>query len=158
MRPRFSLFTLLAVTAYLAVALAGLMFPQSVWNAMIVHGWALLVAWMGIIAFSERSAKSAFAGAFVVTVLAYAAASIFDPLTPLLALSAESRPRMPHELVFRWLARQMSPATREFWDHETAYRRWALANCSLACGVLGGCLAAWRYRRIEKHAISDKRA
>ena len=83
-------------------------------------------------------------------ILAYAAAAVFDPTTPFLALSAESRPKMPHEFVFDVMARKMSPATREFFVHETAYRRWALANTSLAISVLGGCLALWRYRRMER--------
>lgn len=158
MKPRFSILALMGIMAYVAVHIAGLTFPLSWWNSISFYLWVLLVAWASIEAFSSKSKRSAFAGGLLMATLSYCAAASFEGELSAGLYGNNSGPhiKMPHDHLEHLLDQSMDqtiaiglPPVKELLRKEAIHRS-AVVLSSIALGLLGGCLALWRYRRLER--------
>lgn len=143
MKPRFSILTLLAITTYVAVTIAGILDPTSVGSV------AIFLVWMAaVIVFASRAAGSscqqqAFARGFMAVCLICVSAAMLckNPVGAILAMIYES---------------SLFPMLTENGDIAHAYVRLAMAHGSLALGFLGGYLSVRRYRNLERRIQCER--
>lgn len=155
MKPRFSILALMGVTAYVAVVVAAINTPTNqVVNAMAFYCWLAATIALAVLGAQSTSAVTVFARGCLFTSLIYFVVgwSGIDFLLP--------GPEMPNQYLSEWLsdrAKGMTPPAgsskhqHEFYASEYIWRHM-LHNCSLAFGLVGGCLALWRYRVLERRA------
>lgn len=162
MRPRFSILTLLSVTSYVAVALAGLKL-ESVWNQIHYVLTILVLIGLGIEGSAARSAR----GAFAMGMLA-AAVVMFATTTATVRISGDAATD------FTWHVYGMADESGfsqhsafNHWlkDREAALSppvasarlvRWLNCSGSLLFGLLGGYAALLRYRVLERRTKLQK--
>ncbi|MDZ4780127.1 MAG: hypothetical protein SGJ19_07745 [Planctomycetia bacterium] len=151
MKPRFSILALLGVTAYLAVAAAGLIYPLSIWNTLSFCLWIAVLAALAIEGANSNSGGSTFARGMLATCLIYVAvATLYEGRDYVDERFLDSEKRaMPHYAILL-----MSPEPR--WEYEDygelnlKLYRCGVANASFNFGLLGGSLALWRYRVLQR--------
>lgn len=154
MRPHFSILGLLAVTAYIALAVGGLRSPLSLAGSIALYGWLALMFTLSVSASGASSRRSAFARAALAASIAYIAASHFQrsPDYPQRGVVFE----LPHRLIYL-IEFDDRPPFRQFpfnvrvtegkLDVSIYRERVATAHGSLLFGLLAGCIATWRFDR-----------
>lgn len=160
MKPRFSILALLGFTAYSAVAIAGLVDPDSIWNSMCFYLWLLLLVGLAVLASTSSPPQSNFAACCLAVTLIYTIAAVVAHCEDggywmaLIGTGEESEHTwMPH--LFAIDLFQLAHPTFDFEDEQffpwnARMYRWAVCNTSLAFGLLGGYVALWRYRVLER--------
>lgn len=149
---RFSILTLFGVTAYVAVAIMGIVEPDSIWNSANVFIWILVLVSLAIKAFSSPLPQSRFAAATFTFTLIYCTAAVLVNLEYRGGHSMQIR--MPLFVEHLYYSIHPDPnyddiRTSQFVVWNWTVLRWALCNTSLAAGLLGGCLTLWRFRVLE---------
>lgn len=134
MKLRYSILTLLAVTTYIAVVIAGLVEPTR------LGGGAIYALWIGALmicanfAAGEASPKRAFARGFMVVCLVCVA----------LAMLA----RRPGEALLASIEENgILVIDSEYYQAALSYAQLGLAHASLLLALSVGCIAVWCYRR-----------
>ncbi len=163
MKFRFSILTLLALTAWTAVCFAAFRAQMSGWMVVVYLLWFAILAAVAVTAAQRTSPQAVFArGVFLFTLLYNATLWTHDGY-----FMKETRQwPMPHLLVAKVVldmdtlspyAVVISPPgtsgfnfiSGEEIDRRANVSQLAFCNVSLAFGLLGGCLALWQYRRRE---------
>ena len=152
MKPRFTILTLLGVTAYVAVNIAGISNPLSNWFQA-----AVLAFYVTMIYLTVRSMEPA-------TNVHVKIARVILACSFLYYYIGTSRGGAPHE----WLAELLlslrdvsaDPLYEELNgrlielpprdDSEMRVRRLVYFNTTLVAGIAGGAIALWRYRVLER--------
>jgi len=179
MKPRFSMLTLLAATAYLALVFAGLKEPLGWWRSAGTMAWLLVLAYLIAMAMDARHRPSAIFGRSAVgCILAYGlltwlpiplAAGMEAPRYVPFRTAPERIDVLPHQWFALWWAdesaanpsRLTAPLQTPYTSQMQAVSVWQLPqtkaveviaalNCSLAFGLFGGSLALWRCRALEQ--------
>ncbi len=162
MKLQFSILWLLVLTTYLGVATAALMSPD-----LSAAGQANFYAWFGVLGYAalvgcgfEASRRTAFARGVAAFTILYMVATPTGT-----NLIMDSWADLPHDYVVRSIIGPEIPNGTVIVDEEAFlqqefYRNGLTAvaelNFSLLFGLLGGCLAAWRYGRQESREQSQK--
>jgi hypothetical protein len=153
MKPRFSILSLLNITAYAATVAAAIAYPDSIWWMVNLGLLLVIMMWWLAEAIDGRGVQSVFAGWLIASALIYFLVAAFDGSS-----FGDSRrtsgPRLP--LPHRLLEQLGEPvATIGGPKAHPVVEGIAMANTSLACGLLGGSFFAWRYRVRERQLNSD---
>ncbi|MDZ4783984.1 MAG: hypothetical protein SGJ19_27365 [Planctomycetia bacterium] len=166
MKPKFSILTLLGITAYVAVNSSAFLYPMSAWvpaafwlSVAIMAGWAVVAAQL-------TTPRTVFARGALLFSLIYA--------TSVIRTDGENGiVKMPHDYMLdalNWfhgdiLAEGMadygstSEGVPSFYyarvkrSNLTSVARYEVA---LMAGVVGGSLALWHYQRKERRANQEK--
>ncbi len=159
MKPRFSILTLLGITAYVAVNVAALQRPGTGWSNVAFFMWLAILVIAAIHAAQESSGITVFARGMVLVTLVYGAATFVYRMVHF------DQPPLPHVYVAGVIQRltSESPYPKDrFWFDPFAVGTSnlqvylvAFQNVSLALGLLGGSLALWRYRVLERRAAKE---
>lgn len=162
MKPRFSILTLLGSTAYIAVAMAAFRDPYSI--AYVTNIWA----WLAVLVYAVIAASSGGVERTRVFAIAFAACAVLYTLADwhLQSLSDDSVD-MPSQFLVDPIA---GPPIRSWGEEDCELekvvvqeefrkdiRRLVGMNSSLVFGVLGGVLALWRYRVLERREKNKAR-
>lgn len=158
MKPRFSILTLLALTTWFALSFAALRSPPSspisAWMIVAYIYWYVILAFFAVHASQRSSTHSIFARGALLFALIYSAA--FWSRDGYFSDSSDWP--LPHTCVADKLIEWTTPAVpqnlRAEINRQQCIRRLATCNVALAFGVLGGCLAVWQYRRLERREIA----
>lgn len=157
---RFSLLSVFAITAYIAILSAALLWPLSNWPHIGVLAWLFLLLYFIAIAVDpSNGSRSTVARAIVVSILAYVLLSSNDVYF--------YETGLPHHWFTLWwsvlrereiaaaLSRAGQPpsATFALGALPQSMRIFSLLNCSLLFGLLGGAMTAWRIRRSNSAAL-----
>jgi hypothetical protein len=148
MKPRFSILSLLGVTAYIATVAAAIAYPDSIWWLVNLGLLLVIMIWWLAEAIDGRGVQSVFAGWLIASALIYFIVAAFDA-SSVGNSRRPSGPRLP--LPHRLLEQLAEPvATIGGPKAHPVVEAVAIANTSLACGLLGGAFFAWRYRVRER--------
>jgi hypothetical protein len=160
MKPTFSILTVLGFTAYAGLAFASFRDAYSVAGQLSVYAYLGMLAYAAIVAASERatSPRGAFAGAFLGLAIAY---SIVD-VGPGQLLQGSPALDLPHSHIVDLIVGPEPTTQVMFGDDGGAMalrvlerqevRYISSMHFSVLFGLLGGCLALWRYRVQERWA------
>ncbi|MDZ4780329.1 MAG: hypothetical protein SGJ19_08760 [Planctomycetia bacterium] len=139
MKPRFSILTLLGITAYLALVIAGLL--SEVWNVVAIAVWAIGTLLLFAVVTGQASGQVQFARGFV-------AGLTWSGITFLFTV----------KLWQRWLY-DAANALRESFNttlNISELETHILQLIATAIGLVFGTLACWRYRVLERRANQVK--
>ncbi len=179
MNLRFSMLTLLAAMAYIALVFAGLKEPLGWWRSAATLAWLLVLAYLIAMAMDARHRPSAIFGRTAVgCILAYGlltwlpiplSAGMESPNYMQFKRAPERVDALPHHWLAHWWANESAanpsrltvPLQTQYTYQVQAVSVWQLPqtkaveliaalNCSLAFGLIGGGLALWRYRAQER--------
>jgi hypothetical protein len=158
MKPRFSILTLLGVTAYVGLSIAAIRDPLSIWSSISFLAWFGVVTFIGIYALIEKGPRAAYFGGMFVTILAYSVAASVEANVGENDWGSRliDQIAMPHNWLHEYIGNTKDPefmlSRKDVLDHLTyrVARRWSVTQCSLVFGMIGGCLAFWRYRVLER--------
>lgn len=156
MKPRFSILTLLGITAYVAVNVAALQKPDSGWTIIVFYTWLAILAFASINAAQPSSPAAVFSRGFVFVALVYGASTFVYRMVTL------GQPPLPHIYLTDFIHSLMTGDGRgPRFDPFAASPALALYlvpfhNVSLIFGLFGGSLALWRYRRLERRELQEK--
>ncbi|MDZ4783191.1 MAG: hypothetical protein SGJ19_23335 [Planctomycetia bacterium] len=138
MKPKFSILTLLGITAYVAVAIAGVVSPVGHYVGLGL--WAVGTLMVFVVATGVASDRVIFSRGFV-------AGSTWGLLMLMLNLTWESHFYEAAEALRRMLTSPIDSRTIEL----------NLMQFSVTCiGLLTGYLALWHYRWQERRAKKEK--
>ncbi|MDZ4780126.1 MAG: hypothetical protein SGJ19_07740 [Planctomycetia bacterium] len=156
MKPRFTLLTLLGVIAWVAVNAAALRINGDAWSNVAFFIWLAILVVAAIYAAQDSSGITVFARGMVLVTLVYGAATFVYRMVHF------DQPPLPHVYVagaIQSLTSEWPYPNDRFWFDPFAagtgnLRIYLVAfqNVSLAFGLLGGSLALWRYRLLERRA------
>jgi hypothetical protein len=132
MKPRFSIFSLLVVTFYAAIAVAGVVDPLSTWALSVFPLWIGAAIWCVHRSTQGRSAQTAFAGAFAIATTAIVALEMLGGI--------------PSSLSQGVLESAGVLGTFEITDVGDRYRQLLAAHGGLWIASLAGLVAGWKYR------------
>lgn len=153
MKPRFSIRMLLGVTAYAAICIAGLVKPLSWWSDIAFVAWFFTMIWLAAIAAGRTSSASVFSRAFILSALAYIGVSWIR--SEYYTRGGVATWRVPHEAL--WIAVNpditndpADPDGNLWFSQGMLLARLIHVYTASIFGLLGGGLALWRYRRLER--------
>ncbi len=159
MKPRFSILTLLGITLWAAVTLAAWTDPLSEWPFAVLCTWCVILVTIATVAAQSVSSQTVFARGMLFATFVYGMATWAEEEW----LTREHR--LPHfslgELVsgatppIPAVSRPLSIFDEFPWGTGESLLV-AFCNVSLAFGLLGGCLALWRYRVLERREQQEK--
>jgi hypothetical protein len=147
MKPRFSILTLLGITAYVAVNAAAIASPLSGLVLLVLVLWTGIVCAVASVAAQSNSSTAVAARGTFFGVLTYFVAAWVDETW------YTSDYRLPHFYVGEVLSDNVA---RSHYGVIGEMYRLAFLNVSLIFGLLGGSLALWHYRRQERRANQEK--
>ncbi len=140
MKPRFSILTLLGVTAYIAVNLFAMTSPVR-WRAeACFYVWLATLAGMAVGASQPVNTRVAFFRGFL----------YFAAIYTMGAFSFEGA--LPHAPIAELIERVSNHRKLDPYGPDWALTKLVFQNCVFASGLLGGSLAFWIYRRQERKA------
>jgi len=154
MKPRFSILTVLAFTFWVALTCAACVAPTSDWSFAVYGSWCLVLLALVVLAAQRDSYRTAFFRGWLFATIVYAVAMASEVPWQSVEL------RMPHDYLAQRLQRPIQPPSPDWsatfadivpWS-DLQLQNVAFCNVSLAFGLLGGCLAPWRYRVLERRA------
>lgn len=154
MQPRFSILTLLGITAYAGLSIAAIREPLSIWSSISFLVWFGVVTFIGVYDLIEKGSRAAFASGMIVTVLSYSAAAAVEANVGENDWGSRliDQIAMPHNWLHDYIGNAKDPefmlSKKDVLDrlNYRVVRRWSVTQCSLAFGAIGGFLALWRYR------------
>jgi hypothetical protein len=113
MKPRFSILTLLAGTAFIAAAVAALVRPISVWPNVVLVAWLLAMASFLVTAIASVDAsRRTFARCVIGCAVFYLLITF---------IGNDFRPQLPHKWASRWLASKIAPIEIEYSPYVVPY-------------------------------------
>lgn len=134
MKPRFSILTLLGITAYVAVNVAAFARPTTIWISIAFWIAFVVIVALLVAASGRTSNQSVFARGMLLGVLVYDVLRRWEPGS--------------------WFGWEWSyfrvDSHSELFEVMANRQTLAMQSSQLAFGLLGGCLALWRYRRNER--------
>lgn len=133
--PRFSIFTLLGITAYVAVALIGLLEPRSLASLMILPLWVAALV-RSFLALAPHTRPSPFAKGFAICFLALLVLQMFGHWSDRLLF-----------LVDRMVKGDSDSMESGAYHLVYSYQALVFAHGSLWGGLLAGAAAAWHSSR-----------
>lgn len=144
---KYSIGTLLAATAYAALAFAAIARPYSYWPVVNFYVWLGVVVWFGTEATRLPSNRGAFALGALASTLGYVAAATFENTLV--------------QSFIPWLDKVSAEfgagdSSADAIARTVLFHRWVIANGSLVFGLLGGCLTLWSQQRREKYNIDAR--
>ncbi len=155
MKPRFTILTLLGVTALVAVAARGVADPATPWSTVLLYAWLLVMVVLGVEASASRPPRSTFAAGTLLGTLTYIGLVVISVDDQ--SLIDREHFVLPHHFVHLVFDLRTTEAVWAEWDDVgLAWHRAALAITSLAFGLLGGTLALWRHHRLERREQQEK--
>lgn len=80
MKPRFSILTLLGLTAYAAVNVAAFSYPRSGWSAGVMYAWLAIVLGIGLKCIALSSTQGIFVRGMLIGTIAYSVAFMSQAL------------------------------------------------------------------------------
>ncbi len=150
MKPRFSILTLLGVTAYVALNAAVAVRPTSAWSAILFYAWLIIMLKQCLNAASDTSSNAVFARATLCGTIVYTVAALVESYASVVQPGDLS---LPHNAIY-WIVLSLTEddadSLMKVIPQRVGYFQWILLNSGLACGLFVGSLALWRYRRLER--------
>jgi hypothetical protein len=142
MKPRFSILTLLSITAYAALAIVSLTEPMSIPAQLSVYAYMGLLVFASLFAATEgvRTSRGIFSAAFVACSLAY---GIVEAGSGQVVRYGSFD--LPHSYIVPMFIRDDLSDVSEAMTSEIL-RIFLAMHCSVVFGAFGGVLALWRYR------------
>lgn len=178
---KFSILTLLAATGYSAIVFAALAQPDSWWRHVFTVAWFFAIVYaLALATDSANRRKSMFGRVVLGGTVAYL---LLIAVARSMPLSSQGTDLWPHQWLVNWLSddalgqlRQVRipapprigrtspgiPIGTSGWDPADLIQRLARLETvsamitALAIGLLGGCLALWRYRVLERREKKEQ--
>ena len=148
MKPRFSLLALLSITAYIAVAIAAILFPESPWYYVFILAWLLVIARLLVAACGPPSRSSYPARVVLAGTLTYFLVA---------AASGGQNSSLPHAWIVQSLLGHPVPSVihnnlltypngqvRSYFrvgTEESRIDQFALCHTALLFGAIAACMA-----------------
>jgi hypothetical protein len=146
MKPRFSILTLLGITAYVAVNIVALLDAESPFGYCRVYLWLFVMLWLCIPVPGKEGAtlfrRTSVFAALVYMVLASCDYWVLD--------DEETPVPLPHNVLARLLLELIPGGDWTYLDLTL------MPNVALCLGMIVGGIALWRYRIQQQRANQEK--
>lgn len=167
MKPRFSILVLLGITAYVAVNVAAICDPQSIWMKASVVGWVLVLVHLTVVSLDVTKHQGVtVARAVLACALLYlfvCNGRVFQESVPddwlaefLVSIRQSYLDSETSGPKYEVLDGTTLELPSEYDDTKALFRQITVYNTSLAVGIVGGCVALWRHRRREQRENAGK--
>lgn len=148
MKPRFSILMLLGITAFVGVSIAAFLQPLSIWIQVAFYAAAIVMLGVLVVACGRTSGQSVFCRGMICSVMMFTVFRMWEPVTPSI-----SRTRLWDRPFTYYTGDSVVvsiPPSREWLDTANNHARLAMQSVQFVFGILGGSLALWRYRVLER--------